>query len=155
MTSRTTRGLKQALFDAYGGFADKRIKNIDKGNLFIIDDRTETDEDARGDLFLWFCQILAEVVDQDTIKITMSGGVPVGPLVTTWFAAHGADASDRGRQFVIRGGEESGLTELASAFLSIVRPRARYPVKAYKYVCPRVAAALVRAQRIMHQAWQT
>jgi hypothetical protein len=34
-----TRALKQALLNQYGHFADKRIKNIDKSNLFIVDDR--------------------------------------------------------------------------------------------------------------------
>ena len=77
----TKRELKQTLFNAYGGFADKRVKNIEKGTFFIIDDRTPADEDASGRLFSWFCLIFAEVIDQDTVNITMRGGLPDGPLV--------------------------------------------------------------------------
>ena len=46
MAVRSTRDLKQVLFNAYGGFADKRIKTLDKGALFIVDDRTPSDDDA-------------------------------------------------------------------------------------------------------------
>ena len=30
--------LKQKLFDEYGGFADKRIKKLDKSDFFDVDD---------------------------------------------------------------------------------------------------------------------
>jgi hypothetical protein len=69
---QSTHELKQVLFNAYGGFADKRIKNLERGKLFIVDDRTRSDEDAAGKLFLWFCQVLAEVIDGDTVKIIVS-----------------------------------------------------------------------------------
>lgn len=52
MAVESANALKQVLFDAYGGFADKRFKNLDKGRLFIIDDRGPGDEDAAGKLFL-------------------------------------------------------------------------------------------------------
>lgn len=76
MAATSTNRLKQVLFDAYGGFADKRVKNLDKDRLFIIDDRPEGDKGARGELYPWFCQIFAEAIDQDTVKIVMRGDVP-------------------------------------------------------------------------------
>ena len=36
--------LKRKLFDEYGGFRDKRIKNLDQGERFIIDDRSPTQD---------------------------------------------------------------------------------------------------------------
>lgn len=140
--------LKQILFDAYGGFADKRFKNLDKGRLFIVDDRGPGDGDAAGKLFLWFCQIFAEVTDQDTVQITMRGGVPDGPLVAKWFAKNEAEKTNFGREFSVRRGEQDHLAELAAAFRSIVRPGARYPIKSYKYVCPRVAASLDKLRQV-------
>ena len=59
------RPLKQALLDQYGHFADKRIKNNDRGSLFIVDDRGPGDHGADGKLFLWFCVIFAEVIAAD------------------------------------------------------------------------------------------
>lgn len=153
MTVESTNPLKQVLFDAYGGFADKRVNNLEKGRLFIIDDRGPGDEDATGKLFLWFCQTFAEVIDQDAVKVTMRGGVPDGPLVTKWFAENGAENTNFGREFIVRRGDEGGLADLASAFRAIVRPGARYPVKSYKFVCPRVAAALDRLREVLARAW--
>jgi hypothetical protein len=153
MAVESTNALKQALFDAYGGFADKRVKNLDKGRLFVIDDRTEGDEDAAGKLFLWFCQIFAEVIDQDTVKITMRGDVPDGPLVAKWFAENEAERSNFGQEMVVRRGEEQRLAELSAAFRAIVRPGARYQVKSYKYVCPRVARSVDKLRQILGRAW--
>jgi hypothetical protein len=149
----STNALKQILFDSYDGFADKRIKNLDKGHLFIINDRTTRDEDAQGKLFLWFCQILAEVVDNNTVKITMGGDVPSGPLVEKWFADNGANKGNSGLEFTVQRGEESRLAELAYAFRAIVRPGARYTTKSYKHVCPRAAGSLEKLQRVLAEAW--
>ena len=152
-TVSTTNELKQKLFDAYNGFADKRVKNLDKESLFIIDDRKKSDEDAAGKLFLWFCQMFAEVVDKDSVKIIMRGDVPDGPLVAKWLAENGAGKSNFGQEIVIRRGEQDRLSTLAAGFRAIVRPGARYDVKSYKYVCPRVAGSLDQFRRVLSEAW--
>lgn len=149
----TTRELKQIFFDVYDGFADKRVKNLDNGSRFIVDDRSNRDEDARGQLFSWFCQIFLEVIDQDSIRIIMCGGVPEGPLVEEWFTNNGVEKTDLGFVLIVSRHKERGLSELALAFQAIVRPGAHYSVKSYKYVCPRVAAALDKVQKVLEQAW--
>ena len=149
----TKNAMKQTLFDVYGGFSDKRIREIDKGRLFIIDDRSDRDEDARGQLFLWFCQIFAEVIDQDTVKITMRGDVPDGPLVARWFADTGAEKTNFGWEFTVRRGEQRRLVDLADGFRAIVRPGARYSIKSYKYVCPRVAVSLDKFRSVLDESW--
>jgi hypothetical protein len=68
--------LKKMLFEAYGGFADKRLKNLERDAAFVIDDRSDGDYDARGQLFLWFCQIFATVEDGDSVEVEFRGGVP-------------------------------------------------------------------------------
>lgn len=92
--------LKKKLFDAYNGFADKRVKNLDIESLFIIDDRREADEDAAGKLFIWFWRMFADVVDKNTVKIIMHGDVPDGPLVTKLFALNDAEKSNFGFEIV-------------------------------------------------------
>jgi hypothetical protein len=155
MSAEATRALKQAFLEAYGHFADRRIKNIDSGSGFIVDDRGPGDFGADRQLYLWFCQILAEVVDQDTVLVKMGGDVPEGAPVATWFAAHNAGKTHFGVQFIIGRGGETELTDLARAFRSIVAPGKRYPVPSYKYVCPRVAAALDQLQGVLPRAWGT
>lgn len=149
MSAEATRALKQAFLEAYDHFADRRIKNIDRGWVFIVDDRDPRDFGADRQLYLWFCQILAEVVDQDTVRVKMGGDVPQGAPVATWFEAHDAERTHFGVQFVVRRGHEAKLAALANAFRSIVAPGKRYPVPSYKYVCPRVAASLDQLQGVL------
>jgi hypothetical protein len=150
---QSTHELKQVLFNAYGGFADKRIKNLERGKLFIVDDRTRSDEDAAGKLFLWFCQVLAEVIDGDTVKIILRGDIPEGPLVAKWFEQHGATKSNFGLELVVPRRAEAELSALAAGFRAIVRPGVQYPVKSYKYVCPRTAGAIEHLQHVLEIAW--
>ena len=118
-----------------------------------VDDRTRSDEDAAGKLFLWFCQILAEVIDGDTVKIILRGDIPEGPLVAKWFEQHGATKSNFGLELIVRREAEAELSGLAAGFRAIVQPGARYSVKSYKYVCPRAAGAIERLQHVLETAW--
>ena len=154
MAVQSTHELKQVLFNAYGGFADKRIKNLEKGKLFIVDDRTRSDEDAASKLFLWFCQILTEVIDGDTVKIILRGDIPEGPLVAKWFEQHGATKSNFGLELVVRRRAEAELSALAAGFRAIVRPGVQYPVKSYSDVCPRTAGAIEHLQHVLEIAWR-
>src|SRR5271166_3243247 len=118
------RPLKQALLDHYGHFADKRIKNLVRGSLFIADDRGPGDHGADGKLFLWFCLIFVEVIDADTIKVSLRGGVPKGASVKAWVQKHGAEATDGSLIFNVMRKDQAKLSELGAAFRSIVRPGA-------------------------------
>jgi hypothetical protein len=153
MSADATRALKQVFLEEYGHFADKRIKNLDKGSLFIIDDRGPGDVGADHHLFLWFCLMFAEVADQNTVRIKLGGDVPKGVRVAEWLAENKVEDRRVGFEFDVRRGTQGRLTNLAKAFESIVQPGARYPVPSYKYVCPRVASALVRLQRLLDRAW--
>jgi D-ribose pyranose/furanose isomerase RbsD len=154
MAVKNVNELKRILFGTYEGFADKRLKNLDKGNYFIVDDRRDADYDARGDLFLWFCQIgLTVDDDHDKVTLTLRGGVPDSAKVAAWLEKMGAKKTAFATEVEIAKGNEDDLMELASAFRAIVRPGARYDVKAYKYVCPRAAAALTRLRDTLHEAW--
>lgn len=149
--------LKQVLWNAYGGFADKRIKNFDKGSRFIIDDREPQDEDANGRLRSYFCMVFAEVLSDTEVKVTLNGNVPKGIAVEEWIKGNGANWNDgiyQTLEFEVTQGKQSSLRSLARAMRSIVaRGAPRYSVKSYKYVCPRTAASLERLAEVLDGVW--
>jgi hypothetical protein len=152
MSVEATRALKQAFLDEYGGFANKMIKKLDSGSLFIIDDRDpRKDFDAKRRLFSWFCQMSANVIDQDAVLIMLRGDIPVSPGVTAWLVAHGARQTNLGIEFDVRRGSQGEIGGLANAVRAIVkRP---YKVSSYKYVCPRVGSSLDRVRAVLDRAW--
>jgi len=156
-----TRALKEIFFAEYGGFADKRIKNLDKGSVFIIDDRGPRDFGADRDLYLWFCMMFVEVIDDNTIRVSLHRNVPQGKKVSEWCAENCAQMTetsvtgDFSLTFEVKRGEQKKLSTLARAFRSIVEGGARYEVPSYKYVCPRITDALARLQEVLSRAWPT
>jgi hypothetical protein len=153
MTNANPTPLKQALFDAYEGFADKRIKHLDRGDLFIVDDRQAKDHGADKKLYGWFVQIFAQVLDADTIKLSFRGDLPTSENVERWFGEHGAEDTNFGREVLIKRGAHEELGALAAALVAIVRPGAHYPVASWKYVCPRTAGSLRRLDRVLSATW--
>ena len=147
--------LKSHLLKAYGGFADKRIKNLDKGNCFIADDRSRTDFAADKNLYPWFCKIFVSVVAPAVVEVLLAGNVPSGGEVSAWVAKHKARLRSNSKDSMtisVSSDEEVCLEELAEAFRSIVRPGApRYKEPSYKYVCPRTAQSLEKLAGILRE----
>ncbi len=142
------RALKQALLNEYGHFADKRIKNVDHGSAFIVDDRTSGGIASDGKPYGWFCEVTIVVTGPDKIAVMLEGRIPQGDAVQTWMQTHGISISRPFHKdqlkFEVGPGDAAKLKELAVAFRSIVRPGVRYQVASYKYACPRAAGALDR-----------
>jgi hypothetical protein len=155
MESKELRPLKQALLDAYGHFADKRIRDIDRGDLFIIDDRGPGDLGADRKLFSWFCSIFAQVISSDVVKVSLRGGVPHSTAVAHWIDKYQGIKSEGRLEFNVRAHDVAKLKDLAGAFRSIIRPGVRYPVRSYKYVCPRAAASLDRFYETLTGHWHS
>lgn len=143
--------LRGVLFDAYDGFGDKRLKDLGRDTPFIVDDRGKGDLDAQGHLFLWFCQIWAQVEAPDRVRVTLRGGVPDGAAAAQWFQAHDAHHSNFGLEVIITPANAADLETLAKSFLAITK--SRYEVKAYKYVVPRVAKSLRKLRDVLGHAW--
>jgi len=143
--------LRGVLFKAYDGFGDKRLKDLERDAPFIVDDRGKGDLDAQGHLFLWFCQIWAQVEAPDRVRVTLRGGVPEGVAVAAWFQAHGAQHNNFGLGVVITPANVGDLEPLAKSFLAITK--SRYEVKAYKFVVPRVAKSLRKLRDVLGHAW--
>ncbi|MGR4866724.1 hypothetical protein [Caulobacter sp. LARHSG274] len=153
MTNANPTPLKQALYDAYDGFADRRIKNLERGDTFIVDDRGRGDFGADKSLFGWFVQIFLQVIDADTVKLSFRGELPSSKATEDWFDKHFAEDTNFGREVLVKFGTQADLTALGDAIAAVVAPGTRYPVKAWKYVAPRTAGALRRVDRVLTQAW--
>ncbi len=150
--------LKKALFNKFGGFADKRIKNLDKGTTFIADDRGRGDYGADRNLFLWFCSIFIDVKSESYVLVRLSGGVPWSSAIAQWAKSNNLEHRERPQTYIhipISKGEEHKLNELASLLDAIVAPGERYEVAAYKYVCPRTAKSLRRLAKTLTSVWGT
>lgn len=153
----TSLQLKQYLFEEYGGFADRRIKRLEKGYSFIVDDRNEEDVGANGQLYSYFCMIFAKVRAGDQVGLTLHGNVPLSPAIHTWIkttgAAYSESAFGKSLGLQVKVGEQNRLIELAKHVRAVVAPGARYDVASYKYVCPRTAQALERLAGLLNKAW--
>lgn len=148
--------LKQALFDEYGGFADKRYKKLTSSNVFAIDGRTSTDVASDGKLYGWFCAAFADTSTEPAIKVRLVSNVPDAPEVRAWVTRYGASRTTSPEQvleFTVAPGEQRKLLNLAVAFESIVRPGRRYRVASYKHVCPRLGKALRRLEAVLTKQW--
>jgi len=153
------RALKKILFDEFGGFGDKRIKDIDKGSKFIVDDRDDSDIGADGKLLSYFCMIFVEVRSNEKVIVELYGNVPIGRTVKKWLAKNEYEIKTLSMNSIlsieINQGDQGILKELAESIESIVTPGVpRYNVKSYKYVCPRTAKSLTRLGKVLDKAWK-
>ena len=148
--------LKQALFDEYGGFADKRYKKLSSSDIFAIDGRSDTDVASDGKFYGWFCAMLADTSDEPIIKLRLLSNIPDGPEVQAWITKHQASYMQSPQEileFTVAPDEQHKLLELAVAFEAIVKPGRRYGTAAYKYVCPRLGKSLRRLERLLSSQW--
>jgi hypothetical protein len=153
--------LKKVLYEAYDGFADKRIKKLEKGFKFIVDDRDQSDFGADKQLFPYFCMIFADVSAPDQVKVSLLGNVPDGRSVQDWLARHPSatvHASPIGQkhfEIVVTPPTLATLLDLAQALRAITAPGRRYSVITYKYVCPRTARSLERLVAVLRRTWSS
>lgn len=156
--SRMMLRLKEILFQNYGGFSDKRIKDLKKSSRFIVDDRTEQDYGANKKLYFVFCSIFVEVLSDDEVQVRLIGNVPISSEIEEWTEINEAvlqkDLEAR-LLFKIKKGNEGRLYDLAEKIMGIVAPGApRYNVPSYKYICPRTGRSLKRLAKVLEDAWQ-
>lgn len=144
--------LKQALYDEYGGFADKRLKNISNDAEFIVDDRTHRDFGSDKKLYPWFCMMFVRVKAKDRIHVRLLKNVPQGVRVSSWAAKHKATLEPRALCFDVTPADLQKLSELGQALVSIVE-HGGYTESSYKYVCPRTAKSLMRLEKFLTLHW--
>lgn len=148
--------LKAALFAGYGGFADKRVKNLDKATTFQVDDRDQGTIGADKKPLSWFCQIHADARSDDQLVVRLFNA-PVNDRIEKWAERNGAKLGHGIQprlEFTIDRGKQALLSDLASQMKAIVAPGApRYEWAHYKYACPRVARSLEKLKTILDSVW--
>jgi hypothetical protein len=152
------RQLKQDLLAVYGHFADKRIKKLERGSTFIVDDRGPNDVGADRHLYPTFCMVFAEVKSASEVEVKLYGNVPDSPTVRAWAQKTGAvlgpGRPTRSLAFTVTEPSLGKLVELVAAVSAIVeRGAPRYAVASYKYVCPRTARSLLQLRSALASSW--
>jgi len=147
--------IKQFLFEKYKGFSDKRIKKIESGDTFIVDDRTKSDEGSNGALYPNFCMIFLTIRDSEKLVLQLSGNVPSSHGLSKFIEQNKAIISTgvRNLEIKILKSNYHILDELARLIEDIVAPGNRYSDRSYKYVCPQTAKSIRRLRTNLDQIW--
>jgi hypothetical protein len=153
MSSDKIDALKAALFEAYDGFADKRIKNLVKGKRFIVDGRGPSDIASDGNVYGWFCSMFLDVESADEVTLSVHN-IPLSPPVSDWLVQNGLPFARDGHKISLGRGEQAKLIDLADRVENITAPGRRYDVRHYKYAVPRVADALHRLKAGLDEGWE-
>lgn len=165
MTSQTSnssldivRALKRALVAEYGGFADRRIKDVDKGSLFAVDDHREGAIASDGSFYGWFCAVEINALDGLRVQVRLTNSIPDSSGIRGWekqqrVTRQGTNLRNNRLQFDVTPEDVGKLLTLAKEMRAIVAPGARYEVPSYKYACPRAASALERLYNALTKHW--
>jgi hypothetical protein len=161
MSIEELRDLKQVFLSEYGYSSDRMARDVDKRDLFVVDDRKGRSSDfkADGQLNGWFCEVLAELESPYEITVVLRGGIPIGQKVKAWVAAEGVRIVKEQNgfrdmvAFPVAPSETIKLLGLAEAIEAVVAPGARYADPTWKTVCPRTAASLRRLYETLSRAW--
>lgn len=153
MSSDKMDALKAALFEAYEGFADKRIKNLARGKRFIVDGREQNDIASDGNVYGWFCSMFVDAESADEVTLSVHN-IPLSPSVSEWLAQNGLPFARDGHKVPLGRGEQAKLIDLADRVKDITAPGRRYDVRHYKYAVPRVVDALHRLKAGLDEGWK-
>ena len=149
--------IKHFLLGKYGSFSDRRIKDPNKGNLFIIDDRTQRDIGSDKQLYGYFCQIYAEIESNESVKVSLFGNIPISDGVLDWISSNPCQFQETNYDskliFTVTKGSQQLLLTLAENIEAIVKPGKRYDTANYKYVCPRIAKSLKTFEQYLSEFW--
>jgi hypothetical protein len=147
--------LQKALFDKYGP-ADKRKKNAEKTSIFRVDG-CEIYTGADGNPLSHVCTIFVEVDGDGSLKVRLSGNVPLDQPVQEWIKTIGLSLGASSAQapalsFMLRKGQQDTLLSLAKAVKRVVVGR-KYSTPSFKYTCPRVVGALSELKDVLDSVW--
>jgi len=131
--------IKQHLLSEYGGFADARIKKVESGDTFIVDER-------RAKVYGSDCLVFAKVRGDGAVEVHLTRNVPIDADVAAAVALVGGTCtSDPANiRVAVVPPDAQALRTIATAIAAVVAPGRRYLVASYKYACPATSRALVR-----------
>ncbi len=150
---RPLNELKRCLFDAFGGFADKRYKDLSKLDYFCLTDYSNAREQIQKSTRVMRCGMYLTTLTDSSMSLQLCGNVPSTPI----FAAlvrqrgHWFEASDL--YFTIRVGQAEFLEELAAAIRAELPDGNTNTSKANRVSWGRVAATLEKLATLANGVW--
>lgn len=139
--------LKQFLYDEYGGFGDKRVKDISSDYPFKIDDQSQQDA---HDLF---CGIFVRVIAKDRFERSLSNNAPLNSTIKSLVQSKGGKFSTFENKSHIEVDlsvtDIEFIRDLSNLIAGLVSPGKRYKNQNWKWLCPRTTASLDRLVNLL------
>jgi hypothetical protein len=134
--------LKHFLYDKYGGFGDKRIKDISRDYPFKVDD--QTDEDTH-DLF---CGIFVRVKEKDRFELSLTNNAPLNTDIENLIKTKAGKAlKTEGKSYIeveLSVKDVEFIKSLSQLIAEIVSSGKHYTNRNWKWLFPRTSATLDR-----------
>ena len=132
--------LKRFLLSKYGGFGDRRVKDITRDLPFKIDDQSENDSQQQ------FCAIFVRVTGSDRFVLSLSNNAPINPDIATLVESQGGEARTIARyshiEVELSVGDVGFIRELSSMIRGLVGAGRHHENRDWKWLCPRTADSL-------------
>lgn len=139
--------LKQYLFNKYGGFADSRIKKIEKCDRFKIDDQRPSDN------IELFCGIFVTIVSDDRFVLFLSNNAPKTKAIRELVKSKsGTIKTNRGytqMEVELNVGDISFLRKLSALTKSIIAPGKKYSDANWVWRARRISESLDKFVEIL------
>ena len=131
---------KKYLFNRYGGFGDKRVKDINKDYPFKIDDQTDGDNHDR------FCGIFVRVIDDANFELDLTNNAPTSPKIKELVESKRGEVqaeSDYGSiNVTLTLDDHIFIERLSNEIDRLIAPGRKYTDPNWKWLCPRTAESL-------------
>lgn len=141
--------LKRFLYAKYGGFGDKRVKDISGDYPFKVDD--QSDKDSHDS----FCGIFVRVIAKDRFELSLSNNAPINSTIKSLVQSKGGEVSTFNNKSHIE--VELSVTDieyirkLSKLIAGLASPGKRYKNRNWKWLCPRTAASLDRLATVLYE----
>ncbi len=130
---------KKYLFDAYGGFGDKRVKDITKDYSFKIDDQDTDDKHE------YFCGIFVKVIEGSKFELHLTNNAPFNSKIKSMVKAKGGKVQERDYKSIevnLTSKDYDFVSKLAVEIQGLVARGKKYNNPNWKWLCPRTANSL-------------
>ena len=137
---------KKYLFDTYGGFGDKRVKDITKNYSFKIDDQDTDDKHEH------FCGIFARVIEGAKFELHLTNNAPLNSKIKRLVKAKGGQSQEGDYKSIevnLTSKDYEFVSKLAVEIEGLVARGKKYDNPNWKWLCPRTAKSLRQFSKVL------
>ncbi len=137
---------KKYLFDEYGGFGDKRVKDITKDCPFKIDDQSKDDKPEH------FCGIFISVVEGTIFELHLTNNAPFNSKLKKMIESKGGEVCHGDYNSIrvkLNSKDHDFVLKLSDEIKGLVAPGKRYSNPNWKWSCPRTANSLKHFSKVL------